>query len=399
MDENVNELKDIVLDAYKDVEDLRKELHFLKHDKPYKPKYNIKKIYSDFKNRTDDNVLLEMVREFDIEYVDEKWQKADWILVFIAGTVGIICDILITQSSILRPIDKNISKFMGESKTISNFQNNLDRLSHSFRDGQSAPIDFQDFSMYGPKSMHEQYSFGHDPLRFIEGIIQIMTGNYRGIDTLGKIVNVPFGQGTGVSFPGMIQAIISYVAHMVSDLCNKNSLPYPGSTLLMQFGGEGVRKEIEVAYRAQLYNSRTFIYQNIPSFLMSIIIHCWAIYDNYTRTRKIKILIGNSLKYQPMLLVSNAMVATSNLTINSVRAIIGDPHVLFRVNWPVITNTVRHAIKYFILENKRIIENGKRIEAMYMESERNKLEKKTEEEYLASMDDEYEEFEKSMGEV
>ncbi len=397
MDDSVNELKNSILDSYSDLEEIRKELHFIKNDKNYKPKYKFNKFFKDFKKRTDDDVLLEIINELNIDYVDEKWQKADWIAVFIAGTIGILCDILITQTKVLKPIDKRISKFVGESEKVKDFQKRLDDFSSSFRDGKSAPIDFQDFEMHGLKSLHEQYSFGHDPLRFLEGIFQIMSGNYRGVDKFGNIITAQFGQGTGMSISGMLQGIISYIAHMISDFCNKMSLPYPGTTFLMQFGSDKVRSEISAAYRAQLYNSRIFTYQTLPSFLMSIIIHGWAIYDNYTRTQEIKFKIGKSLKYQPMLLVSNTMVVSSNLTINSVRGILGDPHVLFRVNWPVIANTVKHAIKYLMLENKRIKKNGIRIEEMYMDSEINKLKKKTKEEYLASMDEEYEEFERLQG--
>ena len=130
---------------------------------------------------------------------------------------------------------------------------------------------------------------------------------------------------------------------------------------------------------------------------MSMIIHSWAIYDNYTRTGKIKIKIGNDLKYQPMLLVSNAMVMTSNLSINAVRGIVAEgPRVLFRVNYPVIINTLKHSIKYLLNVNKRINMNGKEIQELYERSEREKLENHSVEEYYDQFDKEYEEFIKDM---
>ena len=130
---------------------------------------------------------------------------------------------------------------------------------------------------------------------------------------------------------------------------------------------------------------------------MSIIIHSWAIYDNYTRTKKIQLKIGNDLKYQPMLLVCNAMVLTSNLSINAVRGIVAEgPRVLFRVNYPVIINTVKHSIKYLLNVNKRINMNGKAIQELYERTEKEKLEHHSVEEYLEQFDKEYEDFEKEM---
>jgi hypothetical protein len=152
------------------------------------------------------------------------------------------------------------------------------------------------------------------------------------------------------------------------------------------------RESIAAAYRSQLYNSKMFVYQNLPSFVMSIIIHGWAIYDSYTQTNKINLLIGNNLKYQPMLLVSNAMVMTSNLTITSVRAIMNDPHVLFKINFPVIVNTIRHSVKYLMNENKRINKKHKTIEKLLQDTIDNRLPVKAEEEYLQSLDKEYELF-------
>jgi len=376
-------LKDNILDMYKDIDELQKEMHHLKGEK-YISKYNFDKFYQDYRNRTDNKVFIDLIRKFNIDYIDETWQKADWVIVFIAGTIGSLLDILITQTSILRPLDIKIAKMM-QSNKVTSFKNILDKFSNSFRDGKSAPIDFQDFKMPGLKSLHEQFSFGHDPLRFIQGIIQMMTGNYKGVDQFGEIVTAQFGQG----IPNIFHAVISYIAHMVSDFCNANSLPFPGSTFLMQFGSQETRDALAAAYRSQLYNSRTFVYQNLPSLFISILIHGWAIYDSYTQTKKINFSIGSNLKYQPMLLVSNAMVMTSNLAITGTRAALGDLHSLFRVNWPVILNTVKHSIKYLMNENKRINSNGKKIEELLIETKKNRLPRKTVDEYLISLDEEY----------
>lgn len=392
MDDEIKNLRDATIDTQVDIENLRLEMASFKGN-TYQPEYNFEELYK-LKNSTDKRSLQKIIKTLDIDYLDESWQKADWIAVFVAGAIGITLDVLITQTKILRPIDNKVKEILASDK-VKSFQDMMDKFSNGFRHGNSAPIDFQDFGMHGLKSIHEQYSFGHDPLRFIEGILQMITGKYSGVDKFGNLIQAPFGEG----IKNPIQAVISYVAHMVSDMCNQQGLPYPGTTFLMQFGSDKIREDIAAAYRAQLFNTRTFIYQSLPSLFMSMIIHSWAIYDNYTRTGKIKIKIGNDLKYQPMLLVSNAMVMTSNLSINAVRGIVAEgPRVLFRVNYPVILNTLKHSIKYLLNVNKRINMNGKEIQELYERSEKEKLENHSVEEYYDQFDKEYEEFVKKMEE-
>ena len=390
MDNEIQTLRDATIDTQVDIENLKLDMASFKGE-TYQPQYNFEELYN-LKNSNDKKSISKLIKTLNIDYVDETWQKADWIAVFIAGAIGIALDVLITQTKIFRPVDTKVKEILASGK-IKSFQDIMDNFSNSFRHGNSAPIDFQDFEMAGLASIHEQYSFGHDPLRFIRGISQMITGQYSGVDRYGNLIQAPFGEG----IKNPIQAVISYVAHMISDMCNQQGLPYPGTTFLMQFGSDKVREDITAAYRAQLFNTRTFLYQSLPSLFMSMIIHSWAIYDNYTRTGKIKIKIGNDLKYQPMLLVSNAMVMTSNLSINAVRGIVAEgPRVLFRVDYPVIANTVKHSIKYLLNVNKRINMTGKEIQELYERSEREKMENYSIDEYTNQFDKEYEDFVKGM---
>ncbi len=130
----------------------------------------VNELYS-VKSNINLNDILDLL---EIDYIDEKWSHVDWAVVIIATACGSMLDILITQTNILKPIDNKIKEIL-KSGAIKNIKDFFDKISDWFRDGESAPIDLQDFKMFGLKSIHEQYSFGHDPLRFIEGIIQMMT--------------------------------------------------------------------------------------------------------------------------------------------------------------------------------------------------------------------------------
>jgi hypothetical protein len=145
----------------------------------------------------------------------------------------------------------------------------------------------------------------------LEGILQILSDNYKSVDKFWVIKKKIFG----TPVDNIFQAVISYIAHMVSDFCNIRSLPYPGSTFLMEWGSDNVRKALSVAFRSKLYNSRVFIYQNLELLVMNIIIYGRAIYDNYVNERKINLFAGNMYKYQTMLLASYAVPCVTNITI------------------------------------------------------------------------------------
>lgn len=335
--------------------------------------------------------LKPIIQKLNINYLDDSWSKADWAIVFIASTVGTIADVLINQTKVLKPVENKIKTFLQTNPKVNNLKRQLDTFSNSFRNGDSAPIDFQDFDMAGLKSVHEIYSFGHDPLRFIEGIAQFITGNYRGVDKFGVIIDAKFGS----PIENVFFAVISYVAHMLSDFLNAQGLPYPGASLLMQFGDDKVRSKVTAAYRSQLINTRTAIYQGLPCLLISLIIHSYAIYDNYVNTGKINLLIGKNTKYQPMLLLANATVALENISVVTVRTLIGDHNAFFKINWPVVTNTIKHSVKYLVNESKKIQQNQININQLEQKVNSYKYEKKSVEEYMDDLDKEFLEFEKN----
>lgn len=353
------------------------------------PNYQKSKYYFSLDEYWEDNGQLDRVailKRLDIDYVDDTWTKADWAITFIAAIAGSMMDILISQTSALKGVEDRLKNLLG-SDDVNDIKKRLDTFSNSFRNQTSAPIDFQDFSMSGLKSIHEVYSYGHDPVRFIEGICQFVSGNYHGIDALGVSIDASFGD----PIPNIIHATISYVVHMLSDFLNKQGLPYPGSTFLMQFGSDKTRKDIAAAYRTGSYNVRTAMYQSLPIFFMDAVINSYAIYCNYTETQKIRLTAGNGDKYQSMRLVANAIVSLENISIATVRGCMGDPHAFFKINWPVVTNTVIQTIRYLLNENRKINEIKRQLDAMEAELSI-PIEHKTVDQYLLDLEAEFRAF-------
>ena len=305
----------------------------------------------------DNKELSKILKKLDIKYIDDTWNKTDWVVVVLSGILGSIVDILITQTKILKPLDKKIR----EKLDGSNFKKLLESLSIKTYDNKSVPIDFQDFEMPGLRSLHEIFSSAHDPIRFIEGIAQMMSGEFKGFDRFG----VKIEKSIIDSPPSIIQSVVSYFLHMLADFCNANSLPYPGSTIIAQFGSQEVRDKIAAAYRKKVFNSRIFIYHGFPALILEICINIWAICDYYNLSKKIDLFAGKRNKYCEMLLVANSIVMFQNLGINSLRLKSGQMDALFRVNWLQIVNTIKYTVTVLRNENKKQNKIIKDIDELY----------------------------------
>jgi hypothetical protein len=235
--------------------------------------------------------------------------------------------------------------------------------------GGSAPIDFQDFAMAGARSIHEVYSTGHDPLRFIEGISQFLTGQFVGFDRYGKPITAVFGATAG----NPAVAIAAFAAHMIADFCNANSLPYPGATLLAQFGSQETRDHVAAAYRGQLWNARTFAFQSMAPLCAEIIVRIYAAMRAYERAARpmprtaqpmpparcvgqaVSAFFGgvDGERTRRMLLISHAVIAGQNILVSGARVALGEPHAIFRLNLPVIMAAARYAVPEVLAQLRR----------------------------------------------
>lgn len=301
----------------------------------------LNKSESAFSNEDPEYLKLAMSK-LQLEYVERKWNTSDKLVVYFAATVGTLCDILINQTNALKPID-NLLK---ESLSGSTLQQSLENVSKKMSGG-SAPIDFQDFEMHGLKNIHEAYSFGHDPVRFLQGVHQMMTGTYMGVDRFGNLIKAPFGTAQS----NIVLALFSWIAHITADFCNKLSIPYPGSTFLVQYGNDELRSKMVSAYRAG-WNGRQFLYQGFVSLMVQLIIYGNEVLENYHRSGKLDFKVHNRTKYLQKLVVAQGLVVSQNLLINGVRAYSGDSSAITRVNFSAIAFVVKNAIELEIHNHK-----------------------------------------------
>lgn len=69
-----------------------------------------------------------------------------------------------------------------------------------------------------------------------------------------------------------------------------------------------------------------------------------------------------------MQFLTSTGIMVQNLTIVSVRGLFGDPHALYRVNYPVILNTLRHFLKDLYREHRRVTNLSKKIDDLYRDA-------------------------------
>jgi large subunit ribosomal protein L15 len=203
-EEDVSQIKQKNDYQEKKLEEMQEQLMFLKKDSPissHKSKIKLSKPNIDlrvFKPKTIDNYdeLLRVASEsltergispYDISIYDmiseeelgeilkeinaplpreDKWTKADFIIVFIAAVVGSITDFVLGNRD---------NKYTGKNSKFSEWLNeNLHEGNHS----TNASIDFQGKNFGG--GYHRELSRGHDILRFIDGIKMFKEGKFKG---------------------------------------------------------------------------------------------------------------------------------------------------------------------------------------------------------------------------
>lgn len=244
----------------------------------------------------------------------EKWTKADYIAVFIAGSIGSLVDFIFS--------DRN-NKFTGKGSEFSDWLNKF----HEHEGG--GPIDYQGIGFGG--GYHRGLSKGHDVLRFIEAIIMFKNGRFEGmryIDGVGhKVVSSVNQYGTAYEQLGWIEAILKYAKHMFADLFSTCSLPFPGSSFLVESSNRDLRKLAATMYQNG-FNMKNIMVQSLSAIIVEVILRVYfgiqsvksyksefELSDCYSNFSAIKEFIKPSSKdkLHEMLLLSHSIVMAVNV--------------------------------------------------------------------------------------
>jgi len=238
----------------------------------------------------------------DLENIDVRplfkesiaFDKWDWIVIGLSSILASLSDIVIGRpSGFKEPNIKNDSMF-GLGKKIKEFEM------------KTNPIDFQDLKSFGGE--HRLYSYGHDLLRFMEGVRQTMGGGYKGISSgfAGEVVK-QFADYDPVSLE---KAILINALHLIKDFCTTKSLPLPGMTVLANLNNNKMPDFVEKLYCDYGVNLRTMAGQAISISVIEITIRLYN-YLRYLNEEIDKDLKDEKLK--KMLLLSHCIAGSINI--------------------------------------------------------------------------------------
>ena len=333
----------------------------------------------DYSNLVSNEELEQIVRELNKPLPrEEKWTKADFIVVFIAAIVGSVVDFILSNRN---------NKATGQHSKFSEW------LNDTFHEGKhpaNAPIDYQGKGFGG--GYHRELSKGHDIARFAEGIKMFKNGTFEGVRYVNGVaepVKVVANQfGNPYANLSTIEAIIGYAQHMFADLFSKVSLPFPGYSFLTESSNRDVRKFAADMYHNG-FNCKNIIIQSASTIAIEVIIRIYfsimsvkkyhdqiEVAEDYSNLEALKKFVKpeSQEKLHEMLLVAHAIVTAMNVG----KVVITKN--LASINVTEIISVIRYGISVVSAMNKR---HGEYARLIYHAGEISELWEKLDSEYSA----------------
>lgn len=312
----------------------------------------------DYHDLVSEEELEEITRELNRALPrEEKWHKADFIVVFVAALIGSVVDFILSN--------RNNSATGQQSK----FSEWLNDTFHEGKHATNAPIDYQGKNFGG--GYHRELSKGHDIARFADGIKMFKNGTFEGVRYVDgvahKVVMTANQYGNPYAQLTTIEAIFGYAQHMFADLFSKVSLPFPGYSFLAESSNRDVRKFAADMYHNG-FNCKNIIVQSASTIAIEIIIRIYfsimsvkkykdqiEVADDYSNIDAFKKFIkpDNKDKLNEMLLVAHAIVTAVNIG----KVVITKN--LAEINVTEIISVVRYGVSVVAAMNKRNNEYAK----------------------------------------
>jgi hypothetical protein len=246
--------------------------------------------------------IIEINREINRPLTESlKWDKWDYIFVFIAAVMGSACDFFFGDPN------KGLSKYLSNKNTKVGGWFEQIHILHE----DNNPMDYQGYKMGGGN--HRQRSIGHDLFGFLEGIMQIKNGTFTGgYFEYGKWVKIVADcnqYGKPYAQMSWDEAIWNYTAHVFCDFFSTKSLPVPGFGYLSRMSTREIRIFSDNLY-ANGYNLRHMFVQALSIACVEIIIRVYS-YIKYYKTDLDKESIKS--KQRETRLLAHALVSSFNI--------------------------------------------------------------------------------------
>nr|WP_144925380.1 hypothetical protein [Paenibacillus bovis] len=245
------------------------------------------------------------------------FQASDFVVVFLAGLVGGVCDIVLGK-----PADgyNGILEKAHEPKINDDFAFGLGKYLKKY-DLKNNPID-----AHIPGAAvgdHRLYSYGHDLLRFFDAIRLMLNGEgIVGIRGLGGTVEYTAKDSWMTSLEKLsidrsdpksyLKLAIILALHLYKDYCSARSLPIPGSTLLANLNGNQMPEFVDKLTNEMEYNLRTVNGKLLSIFSIEVIIGLYSFIVKRTEMGKTYTAEQHKEKKNNLLLMSHSIALLFN---------------------------------------------------------------------------------------
>lgn len=278
-----------------------------------------------------------------------KWSKSDIVAVFIAAAIGSLADIVLcNRNNPLTGTDSDFSKWLNQF--------------HQHEGG--GPIDYQGPDFGG--GFHRGLSKGHDILRFVEGIMMFKNGRFEAIRYENGIAHAVISSVNQFGNPyeqlGTIEAIARYSKHMFADLFSTCSLPFPGSSLLIEADNRELRQFAAAMYRNG-FNVKNIMCQGLSTIIIEVILRVYfgiqsvkqykgtvELSEDYSNYEAVKHFFKpeNNEKLDEMLLVAHAIVTAVNV----------GKVVIDKAPWEINITEIFSVVRYGVKVLSKVIERN-----------------------------------------
>lgn len=270
------------------------------------------------------------LQRFAGEHGEVSWSRTDWMVVLGAGTLASLLDIVLVRI----PRD---TTFLGRQKSgspLTAWLKDKDRAGviHAeflakYESWAKVPYDAATTSATGGlvsgmrPATHRLQSLGHDPLLgFVAGIADIMRGTGTYFDQAGRIIQV----AASADPVGLIDALLTQIRHLLSDVYTPAGLPPPLFTLLQlgtarspfALGPSGVKvpwTDVARYMYTNGYDLRHFFTAGISPGVIEAMVRGYVLLDRFAGNEDGASRRRDSVKLRSMLLFAHSIAASGTL--------------------------------------------------------------------------------------
>lgn len=350
-EEEKNEIKEKIEKKYSNLTSFE-EIYYddfeklFENSKSYLEKNNINPTGNLFLEIMNSEEILINYKNYNEKYERLKWNKYDYTICFFSAILGSIFDNLIKVSvggknatSLVKKAGYSFSKDGAETdlqKKVANLLTKLEKtakvsfdpsLNHHLKleqDIQDLLNTKKDLSIEGlHPSIHRLLSPGHDMLRIVTAVKDVMNGTFTAIGTDGKLKVIDRLHPDYLGEDNYLIALLKVLAHWITDIGTSAGLPIPGSTYFLKNVsktnmGVGQKEnlkvnEIVIEMYKNGYDLRHLVSSSMVPISAEIIIRGSYFLMNYEDISQGIKKEQHKLKMTELLTLSHSLISSQNL--------------------------------------------------------------------------------------